>query len=124
MVDLDSLVNAKKELQWLPYGHGFSGSSVQGIIMVSFRLKIVWFVLARNCNDFVEATDPCRPESQTLIRNRAKSASGAPRAKNVPRCSKLIIFAKGVFQLFNFQTIAMNPMWELSDSPIQYPIYL
>ena len=53
-----------------------------------------------------------------------KSASSPPRPKSAARCSKSTTFAKGFFQLFNFQKIAMNPIGNPSVLPTQYPIYL
>ena len=55
---------------------------------------------------------------------RGKSALSPPRAKSAPRRSKSTTFAKGIFQFFNLQQIAMNPIGDPSVLPIQYPIYL
>ena len=42
--------------------------------------------------------------------------------KGAPRRSKSTLFAKGIFQLFDLQKIAMNPIGDSSVLPIQYPI--
>ena len=57
-------------------------------------------------------------------RIEARSASGAPRPKSVPRGSKSITFVKGIVQLFNLQKIGMNPVGDPSVLPTQFPIYL
>ena len=53
-----------------------------------------------------------------------KSASSPPRPKSAPRGSKSTTFAKAIFQLFNLQKIAMNPIGDPSVLLTQSPIYL
>ena len=62
--------------------------------------------------------------SQARFRKGAKSASGAPGRKSIPRGSKSATFAEGFFRLFNLQQIDTNPIGEPSVLPFQYPIYL
>ena len=61
---------------------------------------------------------------QMLRAPRGKSGLSPQTAKSAPRRSKSTTFAKGIFQLFNLQKIAMNPIGDPSVLPIQYPIYL
>ena len=61
---------------------------------------------------------------RTWIPQEAKSDSGAPRPKSGPRGSKSTTFAKGIFQLFIFQKIGMNPIGDPSVLLIQSPLYL
>ena len=53
-----------------------------------------------------------------------KTASGAPRPKNVPRGSKSTTFAQGEIQVSDSHKMIPNPIGEPSVSPFQYPIYL
>ena len=63
-------------------------------------------------------------KSHNRFRKGAKSASGFPGPKSAPRGSKPTTFGKGIFQSFNLQKFAMNPIRELSVLSIRYPIYL
>ena len=51
-----------------------------------------------------------------IIRNRAKSGSGAPGPKSVPRDTKSATFAKGIFQPFDLPKFLPNPIREPSFS--------
>ena len=62
--------------------------------------------------------------SQNRFRKGPQSGSGAPGPKSAPRGSKSNTFAKGNVQLFNLQTIDLNPIEESFVLPFQYPIYL
>ena len=55
--------------------------------------------------------------SQNHFRKVAKSAPGAPGPKSAPRGSKSITVGKGLFQSFNLQKFAMNPIRELPFYP-------
>ena len=62
--------------------------------------------------------------SHNRFRKGAKLASGAPGPKRAPRGSKSTTFGKGIFQSFNLQKFAMNPIREPSVSSMHSPIYL
>ena len=50
----------------------------------------------------------------TVIRNRAKSGSGAPGPESAPRGAKSTTFAEGIFQPFNLPKFFPNPVREPS----------
>ena len=53
---------------------------------------------------------------KTLIRNRAKSGSGAPGPESAPRGATSTIFAKGMFQPFDLLKFFLNSAREQSFS--------
>ena len=113
---MDSLVQMNlhfsEELQWFRGGHGFFISSSYSFACVyAARCMHYAFWIFAESAPFSYTYAKCEVTRRPWDRRiGVKSASSPPRPKTAPRGSKSTTFAKGIFQLFNVQTIGMNPI--------------